>query len=119
MNRRGRGLFIFSFLAPATLIYTGLVIYPLIQAFAFSAYNWRGVSTQRTYVGLGNFQKLAGDDVFWKAVHNNLILFVLGGAVILAISVAVAHGLQSEGKLSKTLRSVVLFPQMISLVAVA
>ena len=42
MNRRGRAVFIVSFLAPAVLIYVGIVVYPLIQAFAFSAYRWRG-----------------------------------------------------------------------------
>ncbi|HVT14016.1 MAG TPA: sugar ABC transporter permease [Fimbriimonadaceae bacterium] len=119
MSKRGRGLFIVSFLAPAVLIYAGVVVYPLIQSFALSTYQWSGLSNQRKYVGAQNFVKLAHDDIFWEAVRNNLSLLVVGGAIILAIAVAVAHGIQGSGRLSKTLRSVVLFPQMISLVAVA
>lgn len=119
MNKRGRTLFIVSFLAPAVLIYAGLVVYPLIQAFAYSSYRWSGLSDQRTYVGSQNFVKLAHDDIFWKAVHNNLFLFVVGGLITIAIAVAIAHGLQGSGRLAKMLRSVVLFPQMMSLVAVA
>lgn len=119
MNKRGRGLFIVSFLAPAVLIYTGVVIYPLIQSFALSTYQWRGLSNRKTYVGAGNFVKLAHDDIFWKAVRNNISLLVVGGIIILAIAVSVAHGIQGNSRLSKTLRSIVLFPQMISLVAVS
>lgn len=119
MNKRGRGLFIVSFLAPAVLIYGGMVIYPLIQSFALSTYQWRGLSAHKTYVGGENFAKLAHDDVFWRAVRNNLTLYFVGGAIIILLSVAVAHGLQAKGHVSKVLRSVVLFPQMISLVAVA
>lgn len=119
MNKRGRALFIVSFLAPAVLIFAGVVLYPLIQAFAFSTYQWSGLSRRKTYVGMGNFKKLAQDDLFWKAVHNNLFLFLVGGVIILIIAVAVAHGLQGKGMIARTLKSVVLFPQMMSLVAVA
>lgn len=119
MNRRGKGIFIISFLAPAVLVYAGLVIYPLIQAFRFSAYRWSGLSNRKTFIGMRNFVDLSKDDVFWKAVRNNLVLFFVGGLIILGLAVAVAHGLQGTGRVSKTLRSVVLFPQMISLVAVA
>lgn len=119
VKKRGRSLFVVSFLAPAVLIYGGVVLYPLLQAFALSTYQWRGLSARRKYVGADNFVKLAHDDVFWKAVHNNLTLFIVGGVLILAIAIAVAHGLQGTGRTSRTLRSVVLFPQMISLVAVA
>jgi N-acetylglucosamine transport system permease protein len=112
-------MFIASFLAPAVLIYAGVVVYPLIQAFLFSSYRWSGLSNRKTYVGKENFVGLWHDDVFWKAVRNNLSLYVVGGFCILVLAVAIAHGLQGGGKLSRTLRSVVLFPQMISLVAVA
>ncbi|HLX78664.1 MAG TPA: sugar ABC transporter permease [Acidimicrobiales bacterium] len=118
MIKRGRGVFIASFLAPALVIYVGVVVFPLLQSFALSLYQWRGLSDKKTFVGAGNFSKLAHDDVFWKAVRNNLDLFFVGGAIILILAVSVAHGLQGTGRISKTLRSVVLFPQMISLVAV-
>jgi len=119
MIKRGRGLFILSFLAPAVLIYAGIVVLPLIQSFMYSAYDWRGLSSERTYVGFDNFVKLSHDDVFWRTVRNNLTLFVVGGLIVMALAVGIAHGLQGRGIVAKTLRSVVLFPQMISLVAVA
>ncbi len=119
MTQKGRGAFIAAFLAPAVLIYAVFVIYPLIQAFTFSAYRWRGVSAKRTFIGFDNFKQLAGDDAFHKALQNNLVLLVVGGIITMALALALAHGLQGRSKLAKTLRGVILFPQIISLVVVA
>lgn len=119
VNRKGRGLFIVSFLAPAVLIYGYFVIWPLLQAFVFSMYRWRGLSLRRKFVGTENFVKLAHDEAFMKAVKNNLTLLVVGGFVILTVSVALAHAMQGRGRSAKALRSVILLPQMVSLVVVA
>jgi N-acetylglucosamine transport system permease protein len=119
MNRRGRGLFIASFLAPAVSIYLLFVILPLIQAIQFSLYRWRGVSSRRKYVGIQNFVKLSHDDVFFRAVRNNITLLVIGGLLILAVSLALAHAMQANGRTGRILRAWILLPQMISLVVVA
>src|ERR1044072_5043378 len=119
MSKRGRGFFILSFLAPAVLIYAAFVVYPLIQAFQLSTYSWRGVSDRKKYTGGANFDRMYHDSAFWQSLLHSLQLFVVGGFVILVLSVAVAHGLHRKGKIAGLLRSVVLFPQMISLVAVA
>lgn len=119
MQKKGRTGFIVAFLAPAVLLYAGFVIFPLLQAFAFSTYRWRGISAKRTFVGLDNYVKLAHDDVFLRAMRNNLTILVVGGFFIIAISIAVAHALQIEKPAMRYLRGLVLFPQMVSLVAVA
>jgi len=119
VNQKGRGIFIFSFLAPAVLVYVVFVIWPLIQAFQLSLYRWRGVSVHRKFVGMENFSKLAQDEAFGKAVKNNLTLLVIGGFAIIVISVALAHAMQGRGRVGKMLRSVILLPQMVSLVVVA
>lgn len=116
---RERATFIVSFLAPAVLIYAAFVVWPLIQALIFSAYRWRGLSVRRTYVGLGNFEKLKADPIFATAVKNNVWLLVGAGAVMVALAIAVAHGLRMKGRTARLLRGIVLFPQMISLVVVA
>jgi len=119
VTQRGRGWFIAAFLAPATLIYGLFVVYPLLQSFAISLYRWRGISQRKTFVGAGNFAKLAGDEAFHKALHNNIALLVVGGVATISLSIALAHGLQGAGKVSRTLRGIILFPQIISLVVVA
>jgi N-acetylglucosamine transport system permease protein len=119
MRRPGERLFIAGFLAPAVLLYAAFVVWPLLQAFQFSLYRWRGVSDQRTFVGLKNFTDLAADLVFRKAVFNNLEMLVVAGIAVIVLAVAIAHALQGSGRLAKLTRGVVLFPQVISLVVVA
>lgn len=119
MNTRRRNLFIASFLAPAVAFYGLFVVYPLAQAFALSMYRWRGVSSKKTFVGLDNFQRLWNDEVFWRALKNNLWLLGFAGCSLILLGIALAHGMQTKGRISKLLRSVYLFPQVISMVIVA
>lgn len=119
MTSRGRTAFILSFLAPAGLLYGWFVVWPFIQAVQFSAFRWRGLSPKKTFVGPGNFRKMASDDVFWQAVGHNLWLLVVCGVAVVGLAVGLAHAMRGGGTMAKTLRAVYLFPQVISLVAVA
>ena len=119
MNHRGRTTFIIAFLAPAALLYGVFVVYPLANAFNMSLYRWRGVSEHKTFVGTENFNKLFHDDVFWKALKHNLWLLAVGMVLIFLVGLLLAHAMQGGGRMARALRNVVLFPQVISLVAVA
>ena len=119
MDKRGRTAFIVSFLAPATAIYGWFVVWPFVQAIQFSAYSWRGLSMNRKFIGMKNFQKLGSDDIFWQSVNHNLLILVVCGVLVVALSVGLAHALRGGGVMGKLLRGVYLFPQVISLVAVA
>lgn len=119
MRQRGRTWFIIAFLAPACLLYGLFVVYPLAQSFVMSAYRWRGVSQHKTFIGLQNFEGLLHDDAFLRSLKNACWLLVVGGLAITVLAIAIAHGMQGAGRGSKLLRSVYLFPQVISLVVVA
>lgn len=119
MTRKGRGLFVFSFLAPAVTIYALFVVWPLIQAFGFSGFEWSGLSDKKSFVGAQNYRDLVHDDVFWRALRNNVTLLVGAGVVILILSLLIASAMQGQGKWLRVLRGVYLLPQSISLVVVA
>lgn len=119
MRKRQPVGFIVTFLFPAGLLYGLFVLYPLGQAVVFSLYRWRGVSEQKTYVGTENFRRLFADPVFWGALGHNLLLLAGAGAAILCLSLGIAHALQSHSRASRLLRSVYLFPQVMSLVVVS
>lgn len=116
---RERNLFIAAFLAPAVLIYGGLVVWPLIQSFQFSTYDWRGLSSQATFSGLDNFKALAQDPVYRQALGNNLLLLVGCGVLLIFGGAAMAHAVVGAGGWSRVLRAVFLLPHMLSAVVVA
>lgn len=47
-----------AFLAPAFVLYTLFMIYPLVSALQYSMFEWRGTA-QGDFIGLGNFVELA------------------------------------------------------------
>jgi len=119
MAKRGRTGFIIAFLSPAVLLYGFFVVWPLLQAFYYSLFRWKGLSPNKTFIGLENFQNLVKDEAFHKAVWNNLAILVVGGFAILVLGVLLAHGLQSNSRPIRALRGLYLFPQVVSLVVVA
>ncbi len=67
------------FLAPALLVYTVVMLVPLMQTLLLALENVR--DGQRVFVGLDNFRMLFGDprfsEGFWNALANNVYFFVL------------------------------------------
>lgn len=119
MRRTERALFVTAFIVPATALYGLFVVLPVAQAFGFALYRWRGVSLDRTFVGLDNFRSLLADPVFMVSLRHNLVLLVAGGGAIMGVAMLVAHAMHGAGRSAKLLRAVYLFPQIISMVVVA
>jgi multiple sugar transport system permease protein len=76
------------FLAPAVIVFTLYVLYPIAQSIRLSLYDWDGIAPKE-FVGLANYQELLDDDTFYKALKNNVIwlaLFLLAPPLGLAIA---------------------------------
>ncbi|HET9661007.1 MAG TPA: sugar ABC transporter permease [Thermomicrobiales bacterium] len=117
----GKYRLIIPFLAPALLLYAVFVLYPYVQAFWISLHQWRGVSANKKYIGLGNYRKLVDDENFWNALtHNAQLLIVLPiftiGLAMLFATLFVQGGRGVRG--ANFYRIVFFFPQVMSLVIV-
>jgi raffinose/stachyose/melibiose transport system permease protein len=90
--KRPRRWHILVFLFPAFLVYTAVMILPLVETLRQSLYNL--VDGQLTFVGLANFKVLFGDQRwahdFWNALRNNLIFFAIHMCVQNPIGVMLA-----------------------------
>jgi N-acetylglucosamine transport system permease protein len=74
--RQGKYRFVVGMLAAPVILYAVFVIGPYAQAFYIAMTNWRGISGTPEFIGLGNFRTLMGDDVFWQAVRNHLVILL-------------------------------------------
>ena len=117
MRRKGRGLFIASFLAPAVLLYGVFLLWPLAQSFVIAFYRWSGLSDKREFRGLQNFEKLMSDEAYKQALSNNLWMLAVSFLVLLSMGVGVAHLLQKKDRISGFMRGLFLFPHVMSLIA--
>jgi raffinose/stachyose/melibiose transport system permease protein len=79
-RRRGFPWHVVVFLAPATLIYTLFMIYPLADSVRLSLYTQDGAGRE-SFAGLANYATLLADpqwaDRFWGALGNNLVFFLI------------------------------------------
>ncbi|WP_322893935.1 MULTISPECIES: sugar ABC transporter permease [unclassified Yoonia] len=114
------------FLAPGLLFFFVYVVAPIWQSFGLSLYDWNGlgdVSTNGTYVGLENYNKLFGlngeraDRNFQISLWNNLRWLVL---YLLAIpaGLMIALFLNQNVRGIRLYKSLFFFPFVISQVVV-
>ncbi|CAD7049037.1 sugar ABC transporter permease [Pseudorhizobium halotolerans] len=112
---------ILVFLAPAFLVYTAVMILPLIETLRLSLFNV--VDGQMAFVGLANFQRLFGDPRlaadFWNALWNNTIFFIIHMAVQNPIGIALAAMLSVPTlRFAAFYRSAIFVPTLLSFVIV-
>jgi N-acetylglucosamine transport system permease protein len=85
-----RRVFVLVTLGIPFAFYAAFVLWPFVQAFVYSLTNWSGFSDTFDFVGLANYRALLHDDIFLKAVRNNLMLAVVVPLVTIALSLALA-----------------------------
>ena len=84
--RRRQGLWILFLLAPALLVMTLFVAWPLLSALRYAFFSFKGVAPD-SFVGLRNFADVLIEEPFaswtWRALRHNIIVFaaLMVGAV--------------------------------------
>jgi multiple sugar transport system permease protein len=80
-----------AFLAPWILTLAAFWAYPLARSLYLSFTRYSTLSNRSTWVGLANYERMLGDDMFWTALSNTMV-FVLGTipfTTIIALAIAV------------------------------
>ncbi|AWB43468.1 sugar ABC transporter permease [Paenibacillus sp. CAA11] len=78
------------FLLPALIIYSVVLIYPVLQTVFRSFYDWDGLSTP-VFSGLSNYKELFGDPLLGTSLKNGaifalvLVVFQIGLGTVLAL----------------------------------
>lgn len=123
-QRRSRKPFpthIFVFLAPATIIYTLFMVYPLADSLRLSLFT--GGQGGETFVGLQNYVTLLTNELwsarFWGALRNNFVFFIIHMLVQNPVGLLLAALLSGRGlRGSSTYRTLLFLPTMLSFVIV-
>jgi raffinose/stachyose/melibiose transport system permease protein len=113
------------FLAPAVIVYSIFMIFPLLNSLRLSFYSPGEAfgSTNDVFVGLQNYATLLTDDLwsdrFWSALRHNFIFFLIHMVVQNSIGLLLAALLtrrQLRGR--GTYRTVLFAPTMLSVVII-
>ena len=97
LSRRRRGgvsrtratLSALSFLAPFLLVYGVFLLYPVVQAFYMSGFNWDLLSGNNTFIGLDNYTRMLwGSSMVWSLGHQwllRLIVIVVAALIVVRL----------------------------------
>ncbi len=108
---------ILIFLAPAFLVYSAIVIFPIFQTFYLSMFEWNGVS-DKVFIGIENFKHIFNDRVFIKALTNNLVYIAVIMFLQIIIGLIVAILVTYLNKFKSTIRTLYYLPAVITVVAI-
>ncbi|MDY3919662.1 MAG: sugar ABC transporter permease [Candidatus Limivivens sp.] len=107
------------FVVPAFLIYTILLIVPIIGAFFLSLTDWNGISAEIHFVGIKNYLAMLSDKRLFGALLNTVKITVTVCIAVNAGGLALAFLLNKSGKLTNFLRSIFFLPYVLSTVAIS
>lgn len=107
-----------AFLAPALILYLGLLIFPALQAFYLSLFKTSGFGDTPVWVGLGNYARLLSDPIFWRAMRNMALIMVVGGLATFGLAFLFTMLLSSGLWGKKLFRALIFLPNIIAVVAI-
>lgn len=122
--KRGRKSFpayLVVFLAPALIIYTIFMVYPLLNSLRLSFYSINDQKVE-TFIGLQNYVTLFTDSDFaprfWGALKNNFIFFAVHMLVQNPIGLLLAALLSAGGRGRRFYRTTLFMPTVLSVVII-
>lgn len=106
------------FLLPAVVLIGVYIVYPIINSFYISMFEWNGLDPVKKFVGLANWETLLHDPVFGKAVLNNVFIVVLSIVIQLPLGMIVAILLAETKHFAKLLKTAFFLPMLMSAVSI-
>jgi raffinose/stachyose/melibiose transport system permease protein len=106
----------FSFLLPALLFFTIVVIVPFIRGVNIAFTNWNGIDKHYDYVGLHNLFLMFHDDELLVPLKNTLFFALVTTFFVNAFGLGLAVALNTKFKGANMLKSFIFMPMVISLV---
>ncbi|MBX3062679.1 MAG: sugar ABC transporter permease [Anaerolineae bacterium] len=73
----------YLFLAPFFVLYCLLKLWPIVNGFWISLHRWDTIGTNIAFIGLGNYQRILQDRLFWDAVRHTLLFTVISTPVLI------------------------------------
>lgn len=87
---------IYAFLLPTIVGYGAYTVYPLLASWWYSLLDWPGFALRGTFVGLDNYRRILGDELFWNAFGHSLLFMVVAVPLRVGLALVLALVLNSR-----------------------
>jgi multiple sugar transport system permease protein len=109
----------YSFIAPNLVGFSIFTLIPMGFALALGFMQWNLADNSFSFVGLANFARMGSDHLFWPSVRNTLYFTAVSVPLTMIFSLGLAMLLNQKIKGRSFFRSVMFFPHVASLIAMA
>jgi raffinose/stachyose/melibiose transport system permease protein len=106
------------FLGPTVVLLSVFLIWPIIDSFRLSFYDWSGLNVKPKLIGFGNWEEMLKDKNFWLGVRNGFILLFMSIGIQIPFSLGLALLLYRGGERFRIFKFTYFFPFLMSSVAV-
>lgn len=113
-----RSLMPYAMVAPALIILSVFVLYPIFYMIYLSFFKWDMMGTME-FIGIKNFVTMAGDSTFWLVMKNTFVYMIFTVTFSITLALLLALYLKNNTKTNALLQSVVFTPYIISLISVS
>lgn len=114
---QGRAAEAYLFLAPALVILLVFVVLPAVWILVLSLYRWDLISSDATLIGLGNYQRMQHDPLWWKSLWQTCYFVAVTVPVGTALALGLAMLLNSRIRGRSIFRAAVFAPYVTPAVA--
>jgi ABC-type sugar transport system permease subunit len=108
----------YLFVLPIVLFFAVFVAFPFLRSFYLSLTEWSGFTSPR-FIGLRNFQSLADDPVFWKALRTTLIYTAVTTILQTTLPMLLAAFVNLGWRGGVVFRTLLFIPVIVSFVVTA
>jgi ABC-type sugar transport system permease subunit len=116
-ERRAEMLTGFALIAIPMLLYATLFFGAMVYAAYISLWRW-GLRGARDFLGLGNYENIATDPIFWKAVSNTVYYVALWVPLTMALGLFLAIIVNQKIRGQTFFRAAFYFPTLASSAAI-
>ncbi|MBN8890215.1 MAG: sugar ABC transporter permease [Rhodospirillales bacterium 70-18] len=105
------------FLPPALLLFTALVVVPILDAGRYSFFDWSGYGVPTRFIGWRNFDLIWRYPAFHQALLNNLLIIAVSLCIQLPMALGLASLVASRIRGAVTFRMIFFLPYILADVA--
>ncbi len=99
---------------PSLAVFLGLIAVPIVVVALVSLSEWTGFDiADISWLGVGNYRTIAGDDIFWRALRNTLLFTGLTTVLLNIIGFGIALLISTRVRGTGLLRGVVFLPALL------
>lgn len=99
---------------PAFIFVVGLIYYSIVYTFKLSTLDWNGLDPVQSSVGMSNYSQALSDWVFWQAIKNTVVFFLVTFFIQNSLGFIFAAIFHSDVKLATFHKCLIFIPTILA-----